>query len=180
MPGQIKDHNNIPQLIEDLRSIENKTVFCGIFGEENSEVLQYAGAHEFGARIKVTEKMRARLHYEGIHLKKETTEIILPERSFLRATFDRSDVKEILGKELERALMDFLQGLITAIQILHRLGLRMVAEVKKRIVDNNPAFKPLSSATINRKGSDKALIDTKRLFNSIGYRIEGISGVFAN
>jgi phage gpG-like protein len=45
--------------------------------------LKYAPPHEFGARIKVTRRMRAYLHFIGIHLKPSTTHITIPKRAFL-------------------------------------------------------------------------------------------------
>jgi len=43
-----------------------------------------AAVHEYGCTIEVTPKMRAFLHYNGIHLKEATTYINIPPRPFLR------------------------------------------------------------------------------------------------
>jgi len=40
----------------------------------------YAAIHEFGGTIPVTEKMRRFLHWRGVHLKKSTTQIVIPKR----------------------------------------------------------------------------------------------------
>ena len=45
--------------------------------------LKYAPVHQYGADIKVTPKMRAYLHSQGIHLRKSTNEIHIPARPFL-------------------------------------------------------------------------------------------------
>lgn len=45
--------------------------------------LQYASAHQFGARINVTPAMRGYLHRRGIHLKKETAQVVIPARPFV-------------------------------------------------------------------------------------------------
>jgi len=45
--------------------------------------LVYAPSHELGAHIKVTARMRAFLHFKGIHLKPGTTHITIPKRAFL-------------------------------------------------------------------------------------------------
>lgn len=41
-------------------------------------VAEYAIYNEFGATIRVTPKMRAFLHYKGIHLSAETEELHIP------------------------------------------------------------------------------------------------------
>ena len=52
--------------------------------------LVYSAIHEFGGTIRVTPKMRAFLHYKGIHLKKTTTQITMPKRPYLRPGFDEA------------------------------------------------------------------------------------------
>ena len=47
-----------------------------------------AAVHEYGCTIRVTDKMRGYLHSQGLHLKKTTQFIRIPERSFLRATLN--------------------------------------------------------------------------------------------
>ena len=48
--------------------------------------LKYARIHQFGGSIKVTPKMRAFLHFKGIHLKKTTQVIKIPARPYLGVT----------------------------------------------------------------------------------------------
>ena len=57
---------------------------------------QLGAIHEFGAVINVTDKMRAYLHTQGIHLKASTTQIVIPARSFLRDTLLTNEGKERL------------------------------------------------------------------------------------
>jgi len=45
--------------------------------------LKYSRIHQFGGKIKVTPKMRAFLHYQGIHLRKTTDFINIPARPYL-------------------------------------------------------------------------------------------------
>ncbi len=51
--------------------------------------LEYAAAHEYGATIRVTDAMRAALHYVGIHLRKSTTILNIPPRPFMRPGFEK-------------------------------------------------------------------------------------------
>ena len=48
--------------------------------------LKYSRIHQFGGKIKVTPKMRAFLHFKGIHLKKTTQVIKIPARPYLGVT----------------------------------------------------------------------------------------------
>lgn len=50
--------------------------------------IEYAAIHEYGGSIRVTDRMRAALHYEGIHLRKETNRIHIPPRPFLKPGFE--------------------------------------------------------------------------------------------
>jgi len=45
--------------------------------------LIYAAIHHYGGKIKVTPRMRAYLHYIGIHLKASTKTITIPARPFI-------------------------------------------------------------------------------------------------
>lgn len=88
-----------------MKELDKKvSIRVGIIGSQAYEkhphsdlTMAHLGAiHEFGATIHVTEKMRAYLHYIGVHLKPETTTITIPARSFLRDTFFTGDAKERL------------------------------------------------------------------------------------
>ncbi|MCH8290221.1 phage virion morphogenesis protein [Candidatus Poribacteria bacterium] len=58
-----------------------------IIGRLSSDVI-YARIHEFGGRIRVTPKMRAKLHSIGIHLRSTTQFIKIPKRPYLRTSFE--------------------------------------------------------------------------------------------
>lgn len=79
----------LPLMRTKVRKLSGKTIEIGSFGDH----AYLAGIHEFGCHIPVTPKMRAWLHHNGIHLKESTTEIVIPERSFLRAGFDSEEEK---------------------------------------------------------------------------------------
>lgn len=90
-----------------MKELDQKySIRVGIIGEQAYEkhphtdlTNAHLGAiHEFGATINVTPKMRAWLHYQGIHLKPETNTITIPARSFLRDTLlSPGSKKELLA-----------------------------------------------------------------------------------
>lgn len=92
---------------------EKYSVRIGITGNDAYEkhehsdlTMAHLGAiHEFGATIQVTEKMRAYLHHIGIHLKPETTSVVIPTRSFLRMPLlDGSFEQYLMNKIREEGL----------------------------------------------------------------------------
>ena len=92
--------------MEDLG--ERYSIRVGIIGEkayekhEHSDLTngQLGAIHEFGATINVTDKMRAYLHYNGIHLKADTSTVVIPTRSFLRMPLLSGEFKEELMQYL--------------------------------------------------------------------------------
>lgn len=83
--------------------IDGNHVFIGV---NKGKEVNIAAVHEFGCTIEVTPKMRAYLHYQGIHLKASTKYISIPPRPFLRPVMQSKDFKdgvaEIYIKALER------------------------------------------------------------------------------
>lgn len=55
-------------------------------------------------------------------------------------------------------------------QVLHALGLTAQNKVKDNIVSGgDPAFAPNAPATVAAKGSDRPLVDTAQMLNSVSY-----------
>jgi hypothetical protein len=90
---------------------------------------------------------------------------VVPERSFLRSTMrvKRGDWKTVM-RGFMRAVV---RGAMTAGRMLDLMGLRMVADTKKRITSGDGIPPPLQPATIARKGSSRPLVDTGTLVNAI-------------
>lgn len=94
------------------QNVDALTVWVGVKkGRANADGSDYAdiaAVHEYGCTIKVTPKMRAFLYHEGLHLKKTTTAIRIPKRSFLQATLDgrafRKKMRQILAAAVQEAL----------------------------------------------------------------------------
>ena len=88
---KVHDENNIPKYIEMLEELTS-TIEVGIFGEDDQKSYR-SQMSEFGCNIRVTDKMRNYLHVMGLHLKKSTQEIRIPERSFICLFFDSKEKK---------------------------------------------------------------------------------------
>ena len=91
----------------------------------------------------------------------------IPERSFLRATMDEN--ARIYGRLAKALYGRVLVGALSVRTALDLFGLRVVADVKRRIQRGIPPL--LSLVTIARKKSSKPLIDTGQLINSITHEV---------
>lgn len=79
-----------PKMQAAAKKLNGKQVEVGAFKGEHAWLV---GIHEYGCTIIVTPKMEAYLHHIGIHLHPAKHEIVIPERSFLRAGFDENHAK---------------------------------------------------------------------------------------
>ena len=103
---------------------------------------------------------------QGLHLKKTTTHIKIPERSFLRGGHD-ANVERIL-KQTERAIIFVLEGKMTVDDMLDLYGQQMSTAIKLYMRNlRNPPNHPF---TIEQKGSSNPLIDTGGMLESITWR----------
>lgn len=165
----VKDTRNY-SLQDKLKELNGARVRVGIVGESDSKLLTIAAVNEYGANIKITPKMRKFLPSIGIFVKKETTHIVIPERSYIRSTFDNKKVFANLRTKLQPFLKRILSGENEPEDVLDFIGLNLVSAVKKTIVDMKEP--PNHPATIARKGEGKGLLrDSGRLFNAINYEV---------
>lgn len=149
----IKDNNRLPEIIADLNKANTKKAHVGY---REGELAKIAAVQEFGARIPVTDKMRGYLAAKGLYLRKDTTHIIIPERSFLRAGAD-AHIKDVV-KKAEELLPLVVAGNLDPTDLFEALG----DELKSLIQDfardlDSPANHPF---TIEQKGSDNPLVDS--------------------
>lgn len=78
--------------------------------KDSTDIADIAAVHEFGTVIPVTPKMRAYLAAQGLYLRRSTTHIVIPPRSYLRPVLATQEfrqetaaiIKEQLKKELTR------------------------------------------------------------------------------
>jgi hypothetical protein len=92
----------------------------------------------------------------------------VPERSWLRAWFDENQAE--IREDIRKVGRGILLGRFTRERGLEILGLKYVGQIQRRIASNIPP--PLAPATIAKKGSSVALIDTGQLRSAISYVVE--------
>ena len=156
--------NDFPKMEKSIKDLNGVNVNVGVLGGEHAWL---ASIHEYGCRIPVTPKMRAFLHRKGLHLKKSTTEIIIPERSFLRSGFDENH--EDILKTTEAVLPDVLIGTMSVEQYAKTVGLQLASAIKEYAV--NLSSPPNHPFTKEQKGSSNPLVDTGNMINGITYEV---------
>lgn len=162
-----RDVNNVPRILEIMEQLQNKKIKVGILSNTDGKMLMIANVHEFGCTIEVTDKMRAYLHRQGLHLKKETAVINIPERSFIRAGFDENE-QNIMSR-IEVLIQKVIRDELDIDAFYEFIGNYCVDRIKEFLVDlDNPA---LSSYTIEKKGSSNPLVDTGHLKDTITFEI---------
>lgn len=147
--------------------------------EQISENLDLAGlgaVQEFGAKIPVTDKLRNFFRWKfGVNLKKTTTEIEIPARSWLYAPikdpnfrkriYDFVSDEEILEEYADKDFMKRLANIIGNVGLL---------QIQKAFANGgiNGEWAPNNEITIKGKGSAKPLIADGHLRKSITFEVE--------
>lgn len=131
----------LKQFMRELEKAKRVVVEIGIHTDAKNEgesVAQYGAYNEFGTGN-------------------------IPERSFMRSTFDENTQK--ISQDLNNRYNQVKSGQLTVYTALKLVGERHVGQIQLKIGSNiSPANSP---ATIKRKGSSKTLIDTGIMRNSI-------------
>lgn len=146
-------------LVRSLRSSGGTIVGkAGIIG------VKAAAEHATDGPEPLTNAELALIHEFGIGV---------PERSFIRAAFDKNHPKydENMVK-LVRAIYD---GKITIERAVGLLGMQIASDIRNYIRDSGELL-PNAPSTIARKGSSKPLIDSAQLVNSISSAVVKGSG----
>ncbi|UED81077.1 hypothetical protein FH508_0004085 [Lysinibacillus sp. CD3-6] len=162
----ISDNNRIPEIRRDLNKARSKKAKVGYV--KDSEMAMIAAVHEYGARIKVTEKMRGYLAYHGLHLKAETTHIVIPERSFMRTGADlhQADVQ----RKAEQLIDKVIAGNLSVETFFEQLANELKGKIQEHAIDlNNPVNHPF---TVSSKGSSNPLVDSGGLINKMEVDID--------
>lgn len=164
------DRSKFDKIKKEIMSLKKSYVKVGYLeggeahrnkdGDADESMAGIAAVHEYGAVISVTDKMRGYLHYIGIHLRKETDKIVIPERSFMRSWV--AEKKEEITKVMSVLLKKVEEGGIETEEALNKLGAYGEAGMKDKIKSNVPP--PLKF----REGT--ALWDTGQLVNSIHHQ----------
>lgn len=170
--GQINRKNKqtvqaLVNLMEDLG--QKYSIRVGIIGNDAYEkhphtdltMAELGAIHEFGATINVTEKMRAYLHHIGVHLKPETTSIVIPTRSFLRMPLLNGDFKAYLLSKVGINDINALGGSKEAKDLVRELN----ADIGKEALTKNSK---IMGAVANMVGAE-ALAQVQTAFASGGF-----------
>lgn len=154
----IKKGPGLAKIAEIFREIRGRQVRVGVLGDA-----EHGGLHQEGEELTVQE-------YAAVN-EYGSDDGMIPPRSFLRSTFDeqRERLVEVGGK-LIGAVFD---GKMDVDRALGLLGADLASKVKEKITSNVPP--PNRPRTVEKKGSDRTLIDTGRMLNSITWSI-GESG----
>lgn len=91
----------------------------------------------------------------------------MPSRPFLRKSVDENESK--IHSFLKSKKGDLVRG-VSAGQILKEIGIFQKDLIQEKIT--NGSFTPNAASTIRKKGSDKPLIDTGRMRQSVNYEIK--------
>ena len=155
--------DGLTALKTQLEGVKERKVKVGALQGDHAWL---AGIHEYGCRIKVTPKMRAFLHSQGLHLRADTTEIVIPERSFLRSGHD-ANIDRVL-EQTDRALSAVLAGKMDVDDMLDLCGQQLATAIKKYMRDlSDPPKHPF---TLDQTGSSNPLIVTGGLLESITWK----------
>lgn len=125
------------------REMAGKKIVVGIVGTADSDVIKIAHAHEYGTGR-------------------------LPERSFIRASFDADQQK--LGEITEQALGKMLSGQITPDAAANSIGAQ-AAQMVQNFIDENRVKPP---SDFSKKTQHTTLYETgTHIRDRIAYRVEG-------
>lgn len=157
----IKD--DLPEMMSRLKDINGTGVEVGVLKGEHAWL---AGIHEYGCNIEVTPKMRVYLHRQGLHLKKSTTHIRIPERSFLRTGYDKN--RDEVIKKGQLLLKQVAEGKMTSRGCVQALGMELSSKIKDYATGlGSPGNHPF---TTDNKGSGNPLVDSGSMIGGITWR----------
>jgi hypothetical protein len=140
--------NSYKKAIEELNS---KQVQVGMFAKVGDKVLTKAIVNEFG-----TTKAG------------KNNNIIIPERSFIRSTYNKQYKK--VGERFNQIFVSISKGNYNIIPKLKLIGIEQETETKKTITDmKTPANAP---STIAKKGSSNPLIDTGEMRSKVSNEVK--------
>ncbi|ERT62240.1 hypothetical protein [Peptoniphilus sp. BV3C26] len=164
----VEDNSNVDKILRVLEELSSTAVRIGILSSAEGEILMIANVHEYGCDIPVTDKMRGYFRGAfGINIKKDTTKIRIPERSFIRSSYDENKGKFRTFDDYLNAVLDMKISVQDFYQIIGNACVNTIKEYIRR-----GDFEPDSSLTLERKKpKTKPLIDTGRLINAIDYEV---------
>ena len=143
---------------------------------ENIDLAGIGAVQEYGAEIPVTDKMRAFFRYNfGVNLKKSTTHIKIPARSWLYEPLKDSNFRKMIFDYVgdqeffeEYADKDFMK------ELANMIGEVGLLQIQKAFSNGgiNGEWAPNSAITIAQKGSAMPLVDKGTLRSHITFEVE--------
>lgn len=151
----IRNISRIKEIQGTLKALSKYEIHIGVFSDSGdakngTNYALIAGVHEFGATIE---------HEKGA--------IHIPERSFIRSTFDEKANE--WAKFVQKRLPKVILGQMAPRQLVELLGEKITADIKLKIkAINDP---PNAPSTIAKKKSSSPLIDTDGLRQRVTYKV---------
>lgn len=94
----------------------------------------------------------------------------IPARPFFRTSTKDNDSRSIIQSRVNDEVSKVLHGDIQPSTAFERIGLFVKGRIQRSTTSGN--WVSNSEATIRKKGSNKPLVDTGTLVNSIDYEVE--------
>lgn len=171
----VKDVNKIPKALAQLNQLKIRQAKVGIF-DDAPKLVAIGVMNEFGTNIPVNadlhRKLRALIREYGAPtdtLPKEGGQLRIPERSFLRATFDERE-GEVVDAAPEH-IVAMVEGNKDAYEVAQGIGRVLQEAVIERVVSGE-GFEPNDPFTIALKGHARPLIgETGVLETTQGIRL---------
>jgi len=155
--------DGFPSMKRRLDVVNGTGVEVGVLKGEHAWL---ASIHEYGCDIPVTEKMRVFLHYQGLHLSSETTQISIPARPFLAPGYDKH--RDEVLKKAGMMLADVAAGRMSAGALYSGVGIELSDKIKDYATAlASPGNHPF---TTDRKGSGNPLVDSGDMIGGITWR----------
>ncbi len=146
------------QLGETIRKSGNLSVTVGVHGRDKGRTdgainnVGLAAVHEFGS-----------------------PQASIPERSFVRSTVDARIADRVWTRKINKLGSAIYAGTMSVRQALEIMGLTMSRSIQRTISTSGDSasanWQDLKPATIARKASEKALIDTRELLKSVKHYV---------
>jgi len=160
-PKVVKDVNKIPKALAQLNQLRIRQVKVGIF-DDAPKLVAIGAMNEFGTDIPVDAELHRKLRMLAREhgaptdtLPKEGERLRIPERSFLRTTFDEHE-DEVVDAAPEN-IVAMMEGEKDAYEAARGIG-RMLQEAVIERVASGESFEPNDPFTVALKGHARPLI----------------------
>jgi hypothetical protein len=144
------DRRKLDKVIKEINSLSKQRILIGVFTgqrREGGSMATIAATHELGS-----------------------TKKNIPERSWMRTFFDGN--LDMINKFIQQRVKMVFGLTMTSVKASDQVGVWYSGQLKKAINKLPPLDATKSAATIKRKKSSKALIDTSQMINAIVHKIQ--------